>query len=369
MDPTGQFATRFPLVARPRPVCTPLQERVADICQRAQRAERDNDLSAAAAVHNLAALIPSDAGLPDLARQWCRQHAMAYLPYHPLTAQAARHALEPMVNLARLHIRAGHGERGAELIDILFTAVATGRRTVIDGIEIPAQLTDTPAAEREVRRWLWTVLLATVARGLGTAGVWDQAHTRLRDYRGVGNRMLDGRQVAVIAHATRGDTDGALALLRATTPGPPWENTVTACLSLACRATSTRADRQDLLDRYRALDTPAPELAVFHTRLGLSLIDAIGVIDNPTARRIATDLIHRATTGVPDGYVARDLLDHHGLRYLLTDTQARHLNDLVHTCALDHGCLPAAALEELTTALTRTEEIITRNLTTRKVAM
>jgi len=60
------------------------------------------------------------------------------------------------------------------------------------------------------------VLLATGARALAVAGRWEDAYARLCGYQGIGRRMLDGRQVVVIAHAASGDTDGALALLGAT---------------------------------------------------------------------------------------------------------------------------------------------------------
>lgn len=62
MDPTGPTARRFPLLPRPRPACLPLDERVADLTRRARAADRDNDPTAASAVHNLAALLASDCG-------------------------------------------------------------------------------------------------------------------------------------------------------------------------------------------------------------------------------------------------------------------------------------------------------------------
>ncbi|MGH3565520.1 MAG: hypothetical protein ACRDRH_05720 [Pseudonocardia sp.] len=362
MNPTGQLASRFPLVARPRPACTPLVERVADLGQRARDAQRDSDLAAASAVHNLAALLASDCGLPDLARQWCHRHVNLYLHAHPLNAQVARHALEPLVNLARLHIRDGHGERAFDLLDTLYTAVSSQTAATIDGAAIPAHLTNTPQAHQEVRRWLWAVLLATGARALAVAGHWEQARIRLRDYKGIGRRMLDGRQVAVIAHATTGDTDGALALLDDTQPGQPWENAVTACLTTQCRRGSDNADLDALLERYHTLNTSAPGLAVFHTRLGLSLIDAIGTVDNPHAHQIALDLIDRTTTG-QDGYTAHDVLTHNGCLSLLTTTQQRELTNLVQACALGNGLIPATLLADLTAALDTTEEVITRMMT------
>jgi hypothetical protein len=84
--------------------------------------------------------------------------------------------------------------------------------------------------------------------------------------------MLDGRQVAVIAHAVSGDTDSAIALLADTTPGEPWENAVTACLTIHCHPGPNIPDLDAHLAQYRRLDHSAAGLTVFHTRLGLSFI-------------------------------------------------------------------------------------------------
>ncbi|WP_326599218.1 hypothetical protein [Streptomyces sp. NBC_01803] len=248
----------FPLVARPRPACTPLHQRVADLCDRARAADQNSDTGEASAVFNLSALLASDVGLPDLARHWCHRHANVYLRAHPLDAKATRRALEPLVNLVRLHIRDGDGERAFTLIESLFTAVNTRTGTTIDGITIPAAtLTTSSEAHQDVRKWLWAVLLSTGSRALAVAGRWDDAHTQLRRYKGIGRRILDGRQVAVLAHATAGDHSGALALLEDTTPGEPWENAVTTCLTALCRHHAQQPTDHDLaalLDRYQHLD-------------------------------------------------------------------------------------------------------------------
>jgi hypothetical protein len=362
MDPIGQFARRFPLVARPRLACVPLAQRVADLCDRAGQAERNSDLAEASAVHNQAALVASDCGLPDLARQWCHRQANVYLRAHPLGAQVARHALEPLTNLARLYIREGQGERAFELMDTLFTAVSSRAYAVVDGVEIPTDLTKSEQAHQEVRRWLWAVLLATGARALAVAGHWADACTRLREYKGIGRRMLDGRQVEVIAAAVSGDTDRALALLDDTAPGEPWETAVTACLTIMSRNGSDTADMDKLLGQYYVLDASAPGLMVFHTRLGLSFVDVIGAVEDPPARRIAAGLIDAATAS-HDGYVARDILAHCGCRDLLTETQERALTDLVEACALGRGTFPAPLLANLTAALASAEEVIARRTT------
>ncbi|MCP2259769.1 hypothetical protein LX15_003478 [Streptoalloteichus tenebrarius] len=362
MDPTGRFARRFPLVARTRPACVPLARRVAELCDRAREAARTGDITEAAAVHNQAALVASDCGLPDLARQWCHQQVNIYLRARPLGAQVARLALEPITNLARLYIREGQGERAFALMDTLFTAVSSRTDADVDGIEIPADLTDSAETHQHIRSWLWAVLLATGGRALAAAGRWADARARLGEYKGIGRRMLDGRQVAIISHAVDGDTDSALALLADTTPGEPWENAVTACLTIQCHGASGCVDLTPLLDQYHGLDTSTPGLAVFRTRLGLSFVDALGTVDDPLARRIAVEVIDYATA-TRDGYAARDLLAHSGCRELLTHNQTRELTELVDACALGCGTLPATLLEDLTQALTSAEEIMPRSMT------
>jgi len=361
MDPLGQIASRFPLVARTRPACTPLEQRVAHLCDLAEAAKRESDPAAACAVHNLAALLASDCALPDLARYWCHRQADMLLRAHPLGALDARHALEPLVNLARLHIRDGHGQRAADLIDTLYEAVSTRTDTTIDGITVPAaHLTATEQDHLNLRGWLWAVMLATGARALALCGRWEEARTRLLAHRGIGNRMLDGRQVDVIAHAVAGDANGALALLETTTPGEPWEHTVTACLTLLCRKEDVAP--RPLLDRYLALDTSAPGLAVFHTRLALAIFDLAEPRDPDGARRIATEATYLAVR-TRDGYAARDLLQHPRCVELLTDAQRQDLNAMVKACALGIRAIPAALRTQLATALDSSEHVIEQSLT------
>src|SRR5213079_568106 len=83
-------------------------------------------------------------------------------------------------------------------------------------------------------RWLWTVLLADGTRALAGAGRWKDALDHLQQHRGIGHRLLDGRQVAVLATCLTGDPAAALMLLEASAPAEPWEHAVAACLALAC---------------------------------------------------------------------------------------------------------------------------------------
>jgi hypothetical protein len=280
MDPTGPVARRFPLVARPRPACTPLPQRVADLRTR---------------------------------------------------GGAAAHHLD--------------------------TAVAPRIDTAIDGVEIPtARLTSPPEAHRELRTWLWTVLLSDGARALAVAGRWHKAHQRLKQYKGIGHRMLDGRQIAVIAHATAGHHDKAQALLHTTQPGQPWETAVTACLTLLCQPHPTAStDRSDALANYRGLDTTAAGLTVFHTRLGLCLIDALDTANQPATEAIAASLLDQATT---DGYAARDVLAHPSCRGTATNRQTHALAELVDACGLDSGRIPEPMLADISATLHTAEQVI-----------
>ena len=362
MDPTGPVARRFPLVARPRPACTPLPQRIDALTQRAENADRGRSVTEAVAVFNLAALVASDCGLPDLAHQWCHRLAQATLRRYPMGGRQAILSLEPIVNLARLRTRAGDGLGAWALLESLYQAVQQRTDITIDGIEIPAsRLTNTLEAHRELRTWLWASLLSTGARALVVAGQWAAAYHHLQRHKGIGRRMLDGRQIAIIAHATARDTNDALVLLGDTQRGDPWEDAVTAFLTLLCQPGKAGDDMQHhALDAYCALDITAPGLAVFRTRLGLGLVDALDTNLKPIA-----DLIDQAGT---DGYAAREVLAHPGLRAMATERQTLHLTDLVAACGLDTGVLPDHMLADLSAALDTTERVIDRIATSASVS-
>ncbi|TDC37666.1 hypothetical protein E1211_09735 [Micromonospora sp. 15K316] len=352
MDPA--VARRFPLIARTRPVCTPLPKRIVDLQERADLAEVSGDVAAATAVFNLAALLASDCGMPDLARTWCHRLATLAIAH----GSDPQHALEPIVNLARLHIRAGDGPTAWSLLETLFQAINTRTDIMIDGLTIPvARLTDTPGAHTKTRTWLWTVLLGAGAHALAIAGRWDEASHRLTQYNGIGARMLDGRQITIIAHATAGRHRQARAMFDATQPGEPWENGVTACLRLLTAGPDFMEEQAGrALTAYWALGPAKPGLTVFHTRLGFTLLDALGK-NYPPAEQIAVELIQHAAG---DGYVARDLLTHPTCLAAARHEQVDQLEALVSACGLDAGTLPAAHLKALLRTLDIAESVIAR---------
>lgn len=340
------IAQRFPLIARPRPACTPLSDRVAGLHALASNAIATDSLADATYVFNQAALLASDCGDHDLARRWCHRLAqLALAGHHP-----GRFALEPVVNVARLRIRAGDGATAWEILEALYQAVTARKTVTIDGITVDtAELTPTRESHRDLREWTWKVLLGTGAHALASAQRWDDARERLTQHRGVGQRMLDGRQIAVISHVLAGRVAEAAALVHSTAPGEPWENAVTSCLSMLCDPAGHAE-----ADIHYHQQPPGPGLAVFWTRLGLTLIDALG-LNKPAAQILIVRVLHHASK---DGYAARDVLAHQGCQEAATEEQAHELRRVVHTCGLDQGHLDTDYIRQLTSLFEKVEPVI-----------
>ncbi|WP_097899965.1 hypothetical protein [Streptomyces sp. b94] len=363
MDPHGSTARRFPLVARFRPACLPLSQRVGALVHLADTAVTQTDQGVASSVFNQAALIASDLGLPDLARAMCHEHAAAYLRSCPLPAMSAIRGLEPVVNLARLQIRSGHADAGRQRLLDLYAAVETGTAARFEGVVIPADLATTDKDRRQVVAWLWRVLLADGTRALTIQGRWSDALAHMKAHRGVGRRMLDGRQVAVLASLTAGDTAHAATLVAGTLPGEPWEQTVTACLNALCRHDAGRpvvSHLAELADAYLERKTE-PGMTVFDVRLGLTVLDVVGTPGLPAAHRIAEDL-HRRATEAEDGYAARENVAHPLFIEFATHRQAQDCRALVRACALGSEFLPEQMQGALSAALRAADSVIRESL-------
>ncbi|QFY11514.1 hypothetical protein GBF35_37450 [Nonomuraea phyllanthi] len=364
-----QAAQRFPLIARPRPTCLPLRARVAelrDLGDAASHGMEAGHLTLAAEALNKAALIASDCGVPAMARSLCWRHFAAYLPAWPLDAPQARHALEPLVNLARLAIREHDGARGYHLLHDLFHAVSTGGSADIDGQHIPFAfdgLTRTDDDLHTVRKWLWGVFLAEGIRALISAGQWDQAVAHAQQHRGVGQRLLDGRQATIIAHCLAGHTDTALKLVADSAPDQPWERLVAGCLDLLCSravglpASGTFAEVQR---QYLELDR-TPGLLVFRTSLGLTLLDVAADADRSLADRAFTCLVSDILA-TADGYAAREVLAHKQGSAMLSLVEQHELTAAVHDAGLGLGTIPDPLMSDLLTAVGTSETVIERGL-------
>ncbi|MEV4093378.1 hypothetical protein [Streptosporangium saharense] len=366
MDTLRQAVRRFPLVARDRPACPSLDERVREISELAQAATGQSGeaaLSQAAAAHNKAALIASDCGLRELARALCRRQHTLYLHARPLGAQTARYALEPIVNLARLLIRDGDGDGAYQLLDTLYQAVTSRTEVVIDGQRLTlTNFTGSDADHRTVCQWLWAVLLGDGTRALTSTGQWSRALAHAEQRHGVGRRLLDGRQVAVLARHSAGDWSAALALVEESTLVEPWEHLVAACLTVLCLRAGGRpatAAMTAMAERYLRFRTPSG-LALFHVRVGLTVLDLMEDIDQLDASAAGHLLEEAVVAG--DGYVARDVLAHAGCRRMLTGDQEQALVATLRSSGIGGDTMAPKLEATLLAAVRASEATTTRNL-------
>lgn len=358
------LARRFPLIARPRPACLPLPQRVAAVAELSVRAAKTGDPSMASTVYNQAALIASDTGMPDAARELCHRHAAAYLDAAPLTGEAAIRALEPVVNLARLDVRAGYYDGGRHRLLRLFDAVSTSAPTaVFEDVVVPPDLTSTASDRHEVRAWLWRVLLADGTRALTAAGRWTEALAHVEAHHGVGQRMLDGRQVAVLAALSTGNTVDANNLLDDTRPGEPWEEAVTNCLTAMSRRAAGLpwgSTLQNLVSTYLG-HQGGQDLTVFSTRLGLAVLDVIASSERSQARLVFVEL-HRRAIKASDGYAVREILVHPLCATLATDREAQDCRTLLTACGLGAGTLHEDLRGQLDDAVCMSDHTIREGL-------
>ncbi|WP_230511702.1 hypothetical protein [Salinispora arenicola] len=170
---------RFPLLGRPRPDCPPLPLRIQEITDAANTAAQKGEHGMADAAHalNKAALIASDAGMPELARQLCWQHIDTYRRLtRPLTTLEAHYMLEPVLNLARLQIRADQGTPALRLIEAMYQAVTHRTDLTIGKHTLPiANLTGDRDERRKLREWAWLQLVGEGIRILALGHRWRDA--------------------------------------------------------------------------------------------------------------------------------------------------------------------------------------------------
>lgn len=359
MNPTTTSSTlaavirRFPLLGRPRPSCPPLPERVHEIANIAHAAGHDSNDPLAEATHalNKAALIASDCGLPDLARDLCWQHIDLYrAAARPLTVLQARHMLEPVLNLARLQLRARDGDHALRLLTAMFQAVRANTNLLVDESTLPlADLAGTRAEHHKMHEWVWLHLIGDGIRALALAGRWDDAVAHAHAHRGIGLHLMEGRQATIVAHRVNGDLAGARAALADSTPQQPWELQVAACLMVMCTNASSTSRRRDvtaMITRF-VEHQPMPGYAFFRAQLGLTVTTLADTVDPDAAGRVLAQVTDEAIES-GDGYAAREVLQHHdNTQATVTGRQRTALTDLLDASGLGTGTLPEPLRQSL----------------------
>ncbi|MEU9735176.1 hypothetical protein [Streptomyces sp. NPDC048002] len=359
------IASRIPLVRRTKAPALPLSERINHLTGLtvAPAGAGHHDLVArTCGILNYAALIASDVGLPGLAEDLCWRQHQVFADAGRLSGRIAVMSLMPLVNLSRLQTRAGHGESAYRLLHCLNDAARQRTKTDIDGRTVDlSALTGTDEDHRTVCHELYIALLVDGARALAQTGRWTEATDAMAQHRGIGNRLLDGRQIQTMALMEQDRDQQARDLIDATQPTEPWENAVADLLRAHCRTGATPLPPADLDRAQRAaaslLADPEPSYTAFQTRAGLAALDLGG--SGPHADSLAPALAAAARL---DAYAAREVLRHPVAATVLDDEAKDVLYAVTAAAGLGSGELSADHRDALTCAVRDAETQLERLL-------
>lgn len=353
---TPRAFTWFPLVQRSRPPCRPLTDRVDELLQLVAKmgaGEPHDQLTRAAEVWNKAALIASDCGLPNLARTLCWDQHAIFDQARPLPASAAQLALQPLLNLPRQLIRERDGDGAYAMLETLYRAARDRTDALIDGRTVSLRnVTSAPDDHKTVSMLVWAALLADGTRALAAAGRWREAADRAAAHRGVGARLLDGRQVSILALAADGRAEEAAELVNRSSTAECWEHAVESLMRVLCQRAAGANPGQAVTAMLTAvldlLQQDDPSTVVFRTRVAMTALDLTNNPDDLRLCQVRTELIAAAHR---DAYAARDALAHPALRPTMTASQHLALTRLTHDSGLDVGAIPKLLCEDFSGAV------------------
>lgn len=350
------IARRFPLVSRAKPAGRALTARIASL-RDTQREPDGTDhytqVARASEVFNVAALIASDCGMPDLARSLCWQQYDIFDTARPLPAPIAKLALQPVLNIARQMIRDGDGEAAYTMLVNLYRAARSRSIVTVAGRSIDlADVTVVPDDRRTICTQLWGAILADGTRALVQAGRWTEAAAAVAAHRGVGDRLLDGRQVTIMSLLQRDHRDQALAMVDESIITEPWEKPVAAILRAYCLRENASAARKDLdaafVEALMLIRQVEPSTAVFRTRVALTALDLAEPYEGVDRLPLSRAIVRQACS---DAYAAREALESAALRASITAQDERQLADVGNTSGLGRGSMPTDLLDELTASV------------------
>jgi hypothetical protein len=359
---TPAIASSIPLVCRSKPPGTTLGARITKLTALTTElpgAGHYQQVARACSVLNFAALIASDAAIPGLAANLSWRQWDLFASAGPLDTGTAVMGLMPLVNLARLAIRAGDGDEGYDVLQRLYRAAQRRESTTIYGHLVNlAPWTRTTAAHRKLCQELWGTILVDGARALARSGHWTQAAKIMASHRGIGNRLLDGRQISIMALTEQGLHQEAIAMIDASRTEELWEQAVAAILRISCMHSDHQLILRDDLDQAvrQALTLtllPDPMTAASRIRIGLATLDLAAAHPAGLAARLQAAVI---STAACDAYAARDVLTHRHARAHLSQQQEHELTTVVTTAGLGARHLPPAHMDSLTAAVRTAEQ-------------
>lgn len=351
MDPG--IAGRFPLMCRPRPLGLPLQERITAVTESAldpAGASHHEQVARASGVINIASLIASDVGLRELAWDMCFRHYGIFTAATHLDAKTAIMALQPLINIPRLLIRDGEGQRAYEVLEDLNRAARARSAAEIAGqdIDVSAIIRD-DESHRAICAELWADLLSDGTRALAQAGRWTQAAEAVAAHKGVGERLWDGRQVTILSLLDRGRADEAAEMVDKTRISDASEKAVAALLRTFCavegKGGPTGIDVA-LGEAQALIALDEPPTIFFRTQSALTALALASAADasGRTVVRLRNAVRAAART---DAYAARAVL--------ATLDDDEDLRRTVDAAGLARGGIAPELMNQLTASVTQAE--------------
>ncbi|CAL9480653.1 hypothetical protein SUDANB176_03040 [Streptomyces sp. enrichment culture] len=186
--------------------------------------------------------------MPGLTADLCWKQHKAFAGAGHLTGDIAVIALMPLIDISRLLTREGDGEAAYDVLTRLYRAAQKRGTAEIRGNTVDlSMLIDTEAGHRKVCEELWVTVLVDGARALARIGRWTEAAEATTAHRGIGNRLLDGRQIVITSLMERGLDQQSRDAIQSSVTTESWENAIAAVLHEAV----TEVAR---LDAYAARD-------------------------------------------------------------------------------------------------------------------
>ncbi|WP_233526405.1 thiopeptide-type bacteriocin biosynthesis protein [Actinomadura spongiicola] len=349
-----QIACRFPLIIQSRPRGISLHDRVRQVNHYASTCHEPDDaeerIDRACTAWNLAALIASDCALTDLAIELCERQFQIFQPAWPLSGRTTIAALQPIVNLARLDLRAHNPERAYQTLRQLHRAVQHGGDVDVHGTPVRFDgFTTSTTARTHVAPWLRTVLREDGTRALVAAQQWQRAASNAAEHAVPGEGIDEATQMAIISHTMNDDFDAAHCAIPTANLSAPWDQATAHCLRVFVDLASARPDPSILpsllITTRRTIHRPDPKRATTQTRLGLAAVDLAAALDTTHASRLYTEVAQAASRS-GDAFAARDVLKHPN-KESLRPVQSMTLTALVERAALGQAGIEPNLLADL----------------------
>ncbi|WP_433476514.1 thiopeptide-type bacteriocin biosynthesis protein [Spirillospora sp. CA-142024] len=359
------IAGRFPLIIQSRPRGTSLQDRVrqvsdcASTCHEPAEAEERIDLACTA--WNLAALLASDCALTDLAIELCERQFQIFQSAWPLSGRTAIAALQPIVNLARLDLRAHNPERAYQTLLQLHRAVQHGGDVQVRATPICFDgFTTISAARANVSPWLRTVLREDGTRALVAARQWQRAARSAAEHAVPGEGIDEATQMAIISQAMNGDFDAAHATIPTAKLSTPWDHATAHCLrafvDIACGRPDPSILPSLLITARHTVHRPDRKRVTTQIRLGLAAVDLAAELDPAQANLLYAEVAEAASRS-SDAFAAQAVLKHPH-KESLSSAQGATLTALVERAALGRGRIEPDLLANLTDSLETAGQVL-----------